>query len=77
MSPPTTQQQRTIKDVPETKSTEIHAIQMTKILRDVFHDPQTVHKYAKHLDKKVQVNSSASLEPKIISNPESVEDTQC
>ena len=31
---------------------------MTKILRDVFQDPQAAHKYAKHLDKKVQVDSS-------------------
>ena len=76
-SPPTTQQQRTIEDVPEAKSAEIHPIQMTRILRDVFHDPQTIHKYAKHLDKKVQVDSSVSPEPEIISDPESAEDTQC
>ena len=48
-----------------------------KILRDVFHDPQTVHKYAKHLDKKVQVDSSASPEPEINSDLESMEDSQC
>ena len=29
---------------------------MTKILRDVFQDPQLAHKYMKHLDKKVQVD---------------------
>ena len=48
------------EDVPEAKCTEIHPVQMTNILRDVFHDPQTAHKYAKHLDKKVQAESSAS-----------------
>ena len=46
-SPPTTQLQRTIEDVPEAHSAEIHPVQMTKILRDIFQDPQTVHKYTK------------------------------
>ena len=50
---------------------------MTKILRDVFQDPQTVHKYAKHLDKKVQVDSSTPPEPKITLDPDSTEDTRC
>ena len=50
---------------------------MTKILRDVFHDPQTAHKYAKHLDKKVQTGSSASPEPEITPDPDSMEDTPC
>ena len=59
------------------KSVEIHPIQMMRILRDAFHNPQTIHKYAKHLDKKVQVDSSVSPEPEIISNPESAEDTRC
>ena len=60
MSPRTTPQQRTIKDMPEAYAAEIHPVQMTKILRDVFQDPQLAHKYAKHLDKKVQVDSSVS-----------------
>ena len=41
--------------MPEAHAAEIHPVQMTKILRDVFQDPQVAHKYAKHLDKKVQV----------------------
>ena len=45
---------KTIEDTPEVSPTEIHPVQMTKILRDIFQDPQTAHKYAKHLDKKVQ-----------------------
>ena len=69
-------QQRTIEDMPEAHTAEIHLVQMTKILRDVFQDPQLAHKYAKHLDKKVQVDSSVSQEPKIIPNPESFTDTQ-
>ena len=64
-SPHTTQQERTIEDVPKAKSAEIHPVQMMKILRDVFQDPQTAHKYTKNLDKKVQAGPSASLEPKI------------
>ena len=60
MSPRTTQRQRTIEDMPEAHAAEIHPVQMTKILRDVFQDPQLTHKYAKHLDKKVQVDSSVS-----------------
>ena len=75
-SPCTTQQQRTIKDVPEAHAAEIHPVQMTKILRDVFQDPQLAHKYAKHLDKKVQVDSSVSLEPEIVPDPEGSTDTQ-
>ena len=49
---------------------------MTKILRDVFQDPQVAHRYAKHLDKKVQVDSSVLPELKIVSDPESAPDTQ-
>ena len=41
--------------MPEAHAAEIHPVQMTKILRDVFQDPQVAQKYAKHLDKKVQV----------------------
>ena len=76
MSPRTTRRQRTKEDIPEAHTAEIHPVQMTKILRDVFQDPQVAHKYAKHLDKKVQVDSSVSPEPEIISNPESATDTQ-
>ena len=76
MSPHTTRRQRTIEDVPEAHTAEIHPVQMTKILRDVFQDPQLAHKYVKHLDKKVQVDSSVSQEPKIIPDPESTMDTQ-
>ena len=61
--------------MPEAHTAEIHPVQMTKFLRDVFQDPQLAHKYAKHLDKKVQVDSSVSQEPEIISNPESAMDT--
>ena len=46
-------------------------MQQRKILRDVFQDPQLAHKYAKHLDKKVQVDSTVSQEPEIIPDPES------
>ena len=70
-SPCTTQWQRTIEDVPEAHAAEIHPVQMTKIFRDIFQDPQLAHKYAKHLDKKVQVDSSVSQEPEIIPDPES------
>ena len=69
-SPRTTQRQRTIEDTPEAHAAEIHPVQMTKILRDVFQEPQLAHKYAKHLDKKVQVDSSVSWEPEIVPNPE-------
>ena len=62
--------------MPEAHTAEIHPVQMTEILRDVFQDPQLAHKYAKHLDKKVQVDSSVSQEPKIIPNLESTTDTQ-
>ena len=55
--------------MPEAHAAEIHPVQMTKILRDVFQDPQLAHKYAKHLDKKVQVDSSVSQEPEIVPNP--------
>ena len=75
-SPHTTRQHRTIEDVPEAHAAEIHPVQMTKILRDVFQDPQLVHKYAKHLDKKVQVDSSVLQEPEIVPDPESATDTQ-
>ena len=61
--------------MPEAHAAEIHPVQMTKILRDVFQDPQVAHKYAKHLNKKVQVDSSVSPEPKIVSDPESATDT--
>ena len=74
-SPRTTPRQRTIEDIPEAHAAEIHPVQMTKILRDVFQDPQLVHKYAKHLDKKVQVDSFVSQEPEIIPDPESSTDT--
>ena len=46
-SPRTTRQHRTIEDVPEAHGAEIHPVQMTKILRDVFQGPQLAHKYAK------------------------------
>ena len=75
--PPTTQQQVTIEEVPEAHPAEIHPVQMTKILRDIFQDPQTAHKYVKHLDKKVQAGSSASLGPEISLDPESIGDTPC
>ena len=75
-SPCTTRQQRTIEDLPKAHAAEIHPVQMTKILRDVFQDPQAAHKYAKHLDKKVQVASSVLQEPEIISDPERATDTQ-
>ena len=62
--------------MPEAHAAEIHPVQMTKILRDVFQDPQVAHKYAKHLDKKVQVDSSVLQESEIVPNPESAMDTQ-
>ena len=65
--------QKTTEDTPEVSPPEIHPVQMTKILRDVFQDPQTAHKYAKHLDKKVQASSSVSVELEI--NPD-LEDPQ-
>ena len=61
--------------MPKAHTAEIHPVQMTKILRDVFQDPQLAHKYAKHLDKKVQVDSIVSQEPEIVPNPESSTDT--
>ena len=75
-SPRTTQRQRTTKEVPEAHSAEIHPVQMTKILRDVFQDPQLAHKYAKHLDKKVQVDCTVLQEPEIVPDPESSMGTQ-
>ena len=65
-----------IEDVPEAHAAEIHPVQMMKILRDIFQDPQLAHKYAKHLDKKVQVDCSVSQEPKIVPDPESSIGTQ-
>ena len=38
--------------MPEAHTAEIHPVQMTKILRDVFQDPQLAHKYAKHLEQE-------------------------
>ena len=38
-SPCTIQRQRTIEDMPKAHAAEIHPVQMTKILRDVFQDP--------------------------------------
>ena len=75
-SPRTTRRQRTIEDLPEAHAAEIHPVQMTKILRDVFQDPQVAHKYAKHLNKKVQVDSSVLQEPEIVPDPENATDTQ-
>ena len=71
--PPSTPPQKTTEDTPEIPLAKIHPVQMTKILRDVFQDPQTAHKYAKHLNKKVQAGSSVSVELEI--NPDS-EDPQ-
>ena len=71
--PPSTPPQKTTEDTLEVPPAEIHPVQMTKILRDVFQDPQTAHKYAKHLDKKVQAGSSVSVELEM--NPDS-EDLQ-
>ena len=67
--PPSTLPQRTTEDTQELPPTEIHPVQMTKILRDVFQDPQTAHKYAKHLNKKIQAGSSVSVELEV--NPDS------
>ena len=61
--------------MPEAHAAEIHPVQMTKILRDVFQGPQLAHKYAKHLDKEVQVDSIVSQEPEIVPDPESSTDT--
>ena len=55
--------------MPEAHAAEIHPVQMTKILRDIFQDPQLAHKYAKHLNKKVQVDSFVSQEPEIVPDP--------
>ena len=62
--------------MPKAHTAEIHPVQMTKILRNVFQDPQLAHKYVKHLNKKVQVDSFVSQEPEIVPNPESATDTQ-
>ena len=59
--------------MPKAHAAEIHLVQMTKI---VFQDPQLAHKYAKHLDKKVQVDCSVSQKPEIVPDPESSTDTQ-
>ena len=75
--PPSSPQQRTIKDVPEACLAEIHPVQMTKILRDIFQDPQTAHKYAKYLDKKVQAGSSVSVELEVNPDSESPESPPC
>ena len=40
-SPRTTPRQRTIEDMPEAHAAEIHPVQMTKILRDIFSGPST------------------------------------
>ena len=74
--PHTPPPQRTIEDEPKAHAAEIHPVQMTKILREVFHDSQEAHKYAKHLDKKSQVDSSASPEPEIVTDPDSSISTQ-
>ena len=60
--PPSIPPQGTIKDVPDACLAKIHPVQMTKILQDIFQDPQTAHKYVKYLDKKVQAGSSVSVE---------------
>ena len=67
--PPSIPPQKTIEDTPEIHQAEIHPVQMTKNLRDIFQDPQTGHKYAKHLHKKVQAGSSVSVELEV--NPDS------
>ena len=67
--PPSTPPRKTTEDTPEVPPAEIHPVQMTKILRNVFQDPQTAHEYAKHLDKKVQAGSSVSVKPEM--NPNS------
>ena len=59
---PSIPQQGTIEDVLDACLAEIHPVQMTKILRDVFQDLQTAHKYVKYLDKKMQAGSSVSVE---------------
>ena len=71
--PPSIPPQGTIEDVPNACLAEIHPVQMTKILRDVFQDLQTAHKYAKYLDKKVQAGSSVSVELEVNPDPESPE----
>ena len=62
--------------MPEAHAAEIHPVQMMRILRDVFQDPQLAHKYTKHLDKKVQVDCTVLQEPEIVPDPESSMDTQ-
>ena len=71
--PPSIQPQVTIEDVPDARLAEIHPVQMTKILRDIFQDLQTAHKYVKYLDKKVQAGSSVSVELEVNPDPESPE----
>ena len=46
-----------------------------KNLEGCFQDPQLVNKYAKHLDKKVQVDPTVSQEPEIVPDPESSTNT--
>ena len=75
--PPSIPQQWTIKDVPDTHLAEIHPVQMTKILLDVFKDLQMAHKYTKYLDKKVQAGSSVSVELKVNPDPEGPENPPC
>ena len=47
-----------------------------KNLEGCFPDPQLAHKYAKHLDKKVQVDCTVLQEPEIVPDPESSMGTQ-
>ena len=71
--PPSTPPQKTIEDTPEVQPPEIHPVEMTKILREVFQDPQMAHKYTKHLDEKVQAGSSVSVELEVNPNPEDLQ----
>ena len=45
--------------------------------RHLLGSSDNTQKYVKHLDKKVQVDTSASLEPEKVPDPESTEDTWC
>ena len=47
-----------------------------KNLEGCFPGPSTSPQIRKHLDKKVQVDSSVSQEPEIVPDPESTMDTQ-
>ena len=62
--------------MPEAHAAEIHPVQMTRILRDVFQDLKWPTNMQNTLDKKVQVDSSVSPEPMIVSDPESATDTR-